>query len=104
MCPVIRRTVSAFSCRLKIRKSIPVVRRRCSLSRKHWANRFPHGDHATLIRGIREQLFALKDDTIVYPRAWTGNDNWKGKGDEPVCRSPGLIRKREVESLLSRVD
>ena len=28
---------------------------------------FPHGDHATLIRGIREQLFALADDTIVYP-------------------------------------
>jgi len=28
---------------------------------------FPHGDHAALIRGIREQLFALSDDTIVYP-------------------------------------
>lgn len=27
---------------------------------------FPHGDHEALIRGIREQLFVLPDDTIIY--------------------------------------
>jgi hydroxyacylglutathione hydrolase len=28
---------------------------------------FPGGDHATLLRSIREQLWPLPDDTIVYP-------------------------------------
>jgi glyoxylase-like metal-dependent hydrolase (beta-lactamase superfamily II) len=28
---------------------------------------FPHGNHEQLIRGIREQLFALPDDTVVFP-------------------------------------
>jgi hydroxyacylglutathione hydrolase len=27
----------------------------------------PGGDHATLIRSIREQLFTLPDETVVYP-------------------------------------
>ena len=28
---------------------------------------FPGGEHATLVRCIREKLFALPDNTIVYP-------------------------------------
>jgi glyoxylase-like metal-dependent hydrolase (beta-lactamase superfamily II) len=28
---------------------------------------FPHGNHEQLIHGIREQLFVLPDDTVVFP-------------------------------------
>jgi glyoxylase-like metal-dependent hydrolase (beta-lactamase superfamily II) len=28
---------------------------------------FPHGDHDALIAGIREKLYALPDETVVYP-------------------------------------
>jgi glyoxylase-like metal-dependent hydrolase (beta-lactamase superfamily II) len=28
---------------------------------------FPHGDGSLLIRGIREKLFSLPDDTVVFP-------------------------------------
>ncbi len=28
---------------------------------------FPHGDHDLLLQGIRDQLFGLPDDTVVFP-------------------------------------
>ena len=28
---------------------------------------FPGGSHPLLLRGIREKLFTLPDDTVVYP-------------------------------------
>ncbi len=47
---------------------------------------FPEGDHDTLISGIREKLFVLPDDTVVYtghgPKTAIGNE----KRYNPFCR------------------
>ena len=44
----------------------------------------PGGDHATLLRSIREVLFTFPDDTVVYSGPRRAHDNRHGEADEPV--------------------
>lgn len=52
---------------------------------------FPGGDQELLVRGIREKLFCLPDDTIVYPGHGEPTTIGQERRDNPYCgESAGL--------------
>ena len=46
---------------------------------------FPGGDHATLLRSIRETLFRLPDETVVYPGHGPATSIGDEKRNNPFC-------------------
>lgn len=46
---------------------------------------FPGGDQELLVRGIREKLFSLPDDTIVYPGHGNSTTVGREKRTNPFC-------------------
>jgi glyoxylase-like metal-dependent hydrolase (beta-lactamase superfamily II) len=46
---------------------------------------FPGGDHALLVSGIREKLFSLPDDTIVYPGHGEPTTIGAERASNPFC-------------------
>ena len=66
------------------------VRRRHAVRRSIGRTDLPGGDLDTLLRSIREVLFAFPDDTVVLLRARRADDDRRGKADESVPAVTGV--------------
>ena len=63
---------------------------------------FPGGDFDTLISSIRNKLYPLGDQVIVYTGTWPGNHHRQGKTLQSVCVHV-IIRFRELSSSRNRL-
>ena len=66
---------------------------------------FPGGSFEQLEDSIREQLYSLPDDTVVFPGHGPPNDDWSRKSDEPVRTgiSGDVDRRNRTEGVKRRV-